>query len=43
MVEESQILPAIPEVWNKARLDQAGRGMEEEKVRKLQEAAASRD
>jgi hemerythrin-like domain-containing protein len=39
MEEESEILPAIPQVWDKAKLDQAGRGMEEEKQRKLQEAA----
>lgn len=39
MEEESQILPAIPKIWDKAKLDQAGRGMEEEKQRKLQEAA----
>ncbi|MEK6226344.1 MAG: hemerythrin domain-containing protein [Chloroflexota bacterium] len=39
MEEESQILPAIPRVWDEAKLDQAGRGMAEEKQRKLQEAA----
>ena len=40
MEEETQIFPAIPKVWDQAKLDQAGQSMEKEKRRKLQETAA---
>ena len=38
--EEQDILPAIPKVWDQAKIDQAGTGMAEEKQRKLSEVAA---
>ena len=37
-VEEMEILPLIPSVWDAAKLEQAGRGMEEEKTRKTESA-----
>ncbi len=37
-VEENEILPLVPNVWDAAKLDQAGRGMEEEKTRKTRAA-----
>ena len=38
--EETDILPAIPKVWDQAKIDEAGRGMAEEKQRKLKEVTA---
>ena len=37
-VEEMEILPLVPTVWDSAKLEQAGRGMEEEKTRKTESA-----
>ncbi len=38
--EEGAILPAIPKVWDQAKIDAAGRGMAEEKQRKMKEVTA---
>lgn len=39
-VEETDILPAIPKVWDQAKIDNAGQRMAEEKQRKLKEVTA---
>ncbi len=38
--EESSILPRIPGIWDAARLEQAGKGMQDERQRKLAEVSA---